>query len=758
MSIQRIIFIAWKIWKRAASAVTTPLIILSVNVSMLTAQPVINDVTYSPNPVSAYEKFELTIDLTASYTNPFNQDDIDLWANFTSPSSESWNVKSFWDGTDWKIRFAANETGVWSFIVYLDDQIGQSNSSSKNFTCVSSSNPGWLRVSSSDPHFLCHDDGSSFYGIGQCRCWNLGNVPDIFTDMQEHGLNLLVYWMPHWDNMLVTMTTGYDQYDMIHAANIDNIIDDCEAQDIYLMLTIWNHDELRGDGHPWGRTNFEEYNPFSSLSDANGFMSDADSWTWQQKLYRYIIARWGYSRAVGLWHTVCEIDGTTNIYNNDAATDPWHININNYFKTNDPFSHPTTASKAGDKWWSNGFSAMDIAQIHSYDEANDEIVIADRLAYWTREMWDNFTKPNVIGEFGTSNESLQPMHLHNGLWASFSAGAAITALDWNDGNTFGDFDEDMYDHCSYLADFIDGIQFDQSGLTTMAVSIDSEFKAWGMNGDTSGYLWIQDTSPGESNSGITVTISGLTDGAWELNWYNTWKGSYYGAAVTENASGNLITASVPEFSNDIACRLSLESGDEPLPVELSSFSANAGDEEIRLSWITESEHNNAGFILERKLQQDKEFQEIASYKNSDALKGQGNSSSRKEYFYSDKNLSNNTVYKYRLSDISLNGKITHLKTIKAVAEFIISNFKLFANYPNPFNPRTVICYQLPAASEVELSMYNLLGQKVAALISAKQPAGNYKVEWDASEFASGVYLYRLEAGSFTETKKLVLLK
>jgi len=87
------------------------------------------------------------------------------------------------------------------------------------------------------------------------------------------------------------------------------------------------------------------------------------------------------------------------------------------------------------------------------------------------------------------------------------------------------------------------------------------------------------------------------------------------------------------------------------------------------------------------------------------------------------------------------------------------SFSLNQNYPNPFNPTTTIGYHLPLASQVELSIYNILGQKVATLVSAKQPGGSYKVEWDASEFASGVYLYRLATDKgFVQTKKLILLK
>jgi len=88
-----------------------------------------------------------------------------------------------------------------------------------------------------------------------------------------------------------------------------------------------------------------------------------------------------------------------------------------------------------------------------------------------------------------------------------------------------------------------------------------------------------------------------------------------------------------------------------------------------------------------------------------------------------------------------------------------SKFELSQNYPNPFNPKTAISYQLPAFSEVDLSIYNILGQKVATLVSEKQPAGRYKVEWDATKFASGVYIYKLSTDQgYTKAKKLILLK
>jgi len=88
-----------------------------------------------------------------------------------------------------------------------------------------------------------------------------------------------------------------------------------------------------------------------------------------------------------------------------------------------------------------------------------------------------------------------------------------------------------------------------------------------------------------------------------------------------------------------------------------------------------------------------------------------------------------------------------------------NKFTLKQNYPNPFNPVTSIEYQVARISHVELSIYNILGQKVVKLVSEKQTAGTYKVEWDAAGFASGIYFYRLETDKgFVQSKKLILLK
>jgi hypothetical protein len=90
--------------------------------------------------------------------------------------------------------------------------------------------------------------------------------------------------------------------------------------------------------------------------------------------------------------------------------------------------------------------------------------------------------------------------------------------------------------------------------------------------------------------------------------------------------------------------------------------------------------------------------------------------------------------------------------------FILKDFDLSQNYPNPFNPKTVISYQLPVGSNVALKVFDLLGREVATLVDEYNPAGSYEVNFNAKELSSGIYFYTMNAGSFVQTKKMILLR
>jgi hypothetical protein len=107
------------------------------------------------------------------------------------------------------------------------------------------------------------------------------------------------------------------------------------------------------------------------------------------------------------------------------------------------------------------------------------------------------------------------------------------------------------------------------------------------------------------------------------------------------------------------------------------------------------------------------------------------------------------VYRYDVNNISS----VYSSDLEAPALF-----ELKQNYPNPFNPNTVISYQLPVSGDVTLKVYDVLGNEVATLADEYKPAGSYEVEFSADDLTSGIYFYKLQAGSYSETKKMILIR
>jgi hypothetical protein len=107
----------------------------------------------------------------------------------------------------------------------------------------------------------------------------------------------------------------------------------------------------------------------------------------------------------------------------------------------------------------------------------------------------------------------------------------------------------------------------------------------------------------------------------------------------------------------------------------------------------------------------------------------------------------------------INGvKYGSVLSIPEIHSTVPTNLALFQNYPNPFNPSTTINYELPKSSEVRLSVFDILGREVSVLVNERREAGVHEVKFDSSNLASGVYFYRLQAGNFVQSKKLVIVK
>jgi len=187
-----------------------------------------------------------------------------------------------------------------------------------------------------------------------------------------------------------------------------------------------------------------------------------------------------------------------------------------------------------------------------------------------------------------------------------------------------------------------------------------------------------------------------------------------------------------------------ESPGDPLPVELNNFGVKTSGSTVNISWQTATETNNYGFELYR------DFEKIGF------IKGAGTTTEVKNYSFVDENLIPG-IYRYDLSQLDFNGIKFHLGTLN-VEVVKLSEYELYQNYPNPFNPSTLIKYNLPESGLVTIKVFDVVGSEIKTLVNEEKPAGIYEVKFDASEVPSGIYFYKLQAGSYTETKKMLLMK
>ncbi len=194
---------------------------------------------------------------------------------------------------------------------------------------------------------------------------------------------------------------------------------------------------------------------------------------------------------------------------------------------------------------------------------------------------------------------------------------------------------------------------------------------------------------------------------------------------------------------------------DALPVELTSFSANVvGSSKVELKWQTATEVNNYGFEVERaKINTTK-------WKKVGFVQGHGNSNSPKDYSFNDKPLGG-SEFKYRLKQIDFDGQYEYSPEVE-VTLAIPADFSVKQNFPNPFNPTTKIEFSIPSDNNVEIKVFNVLGMEVATLINEYRQAGTHSIEFSAiggaSKLSSGIYFYKVISGSFSEIKKMILLR
>jgi hypothetical protein len=189
--------------------------------------------------------------------------------------------------------------------------------------------------------------------------------------------------------------------------------------------------------------------------------------------------------------------------------------------------------------------------------------------------------------------------------------------------------------------------------------------------------------------------------------------------------------------------------DDPIPVELVSFTASSSGKNVMLQWTTSTELNNSGFEIQRRTLE-------SEYEVVGFIAGSGSTTEQRSYNFDDVNVANGK-YIYRLKQIDFNGVFDYSNEIEVEVN-ALAEFSLEQNYPNPFNPSTTINYSLAEAGLVRIAVYNLLGQEIKILVNDFKEAGPHSVTFNASDLTSGAYFYSIETSQFKQTRKMLLAK
>lgn len=521
--------------------------------------------------VKKYEKFEVIPELkNVEIENPYDPADIDVYALFTSPAGENIKINGFFDdykGTGtWKIRFSPRETGEYKFRVFVKDGSETGESPMSAFTSIESEHHGWIKPSVKNPHYFTHDDGTSFYAVAVYSPW--GNSQKVFNTYADNGANLLAIWDIDYGgfvNDAGIIENKLGQYNQEKLGKIDSLLSILENDNIKLMFAIWPHDLFSKT--VWA-AQWKE-NPYNKITEAENVYSDSLAWNYQKMKYRYMIARFAYSRSWGIWELINEMDGTDGWAkgHHQEALD-WVKKCVKYFSENDPYKHPVTASFSGgfDEYREPLYELTDIPNIHLYpaqgwklkypgDTSRSDMY---NFGWASKRFWDKFEKPAIFGEAGADLTYYKPgtkeyhTSYHNQIWASLTNGLAGTPVWWD----FSILKEEDWQQLKHLSAFVSDIDFanlpykpaESTGEGTDIYIMDAGEKAFG---------WARSFS-NQNISKAKFTVAKPGNGNYTITWFDTWSGNTVKADEVKSINGKLelVVPELKDQNRDIAFKIS----------------------------------------------------------------------------------------------------------------------------------------------------------------------------------------------------------
>ena len=527
------------------------------------SQPSITNIWQFEDSIGLYDKFEIGLRIDAEFSNPFDPEEIDIIGSFKSPSGKEWKIPGFFSSSSragWTVRFSPNELGKWNYQVSVKDKNGRVEGDMRKFTAVKSPFHGPIRIAE-NKRYLEHADGTPFYGVG--LWYNRNTEAETLDELNELGVNFISNVM----TPLESWASGLGRYDQLTCDKIDNMLSLLEERDMQLSLNLWFHSYLSET--VWGGGNVRWYtNPYVLVTEAKDFYKSNEAWEYQENLYRYIIARWGYSRSLAIWFVVDEVNGTDGWVSGDSLEAAnWAKKVHNYFKANDPWQHLTTGTRSGGikEWWQEGYEIFDMPGREIY-EAQGFPIIKDgsiessethpltysyrNYAGQVQKLWQGFEKPVIIPETGwdhTFYEMSMPGYksqYHNAIWVSLATGSAMSPFWWSYSRALND-NVVTYQLLNYRR-FVNQIPFSKLTNVAPVEIINSDGDAYAMGSDQLMFGWVVNAKT--DLAGKTISLPNVKKGKYKLRLYHTWRGNFLEEGEKEiDVDGNPLSFTMPEL-------------------------------------------------------------------------------------------------------------------------------------------------------------------------------------------------------------------
>ncbi len=537
----------------------------------------------TPEPVT-HRKTEFVFQTRKSYQNPYDPDEVKIDAVVVLPGGDSMVVPCFFQvpvsfqnqewvadpvHSSWMLRFSSDRAGSHSVRLKVEDADGTWISDPVNLQIRQGDARGRIVRDPVHPQYFRHTTGEPFYPLGINIGWNsIENYTTIMSNLSAGGASVFRYWQTpfnwqglEWSEDYYYNYEGLGRYNQEASARNDSLLELCDSLDLYMQLCIFQHGQFSENvDDMW------DSNPYNTAN--GGYVERAEEYFYNgscrmqtQKLLRYIVARWGYSRNLFAWEFFNEVQFTGNHNSQSDLWWPgvvdWHGEMSRYVESIDPWDHlMTTSAAVGQLASLDTIRALDNLQYHIYEDEESLLVSQVNL---DRRFLGELEHTSVInGEYGTSNGADTPFDMQrSAIWNGIMTQVPRYMWIWEHY-----LDPEWAHLFSMPARFLAGEDLaseqEPAPYTYQVTHPAKTFRTLGLATDSlfTGYLYDPDYA--SDISGATLTLEGLPVANYSLSW---WLPESDQVIVTDSLPviEGTCTLDLPTFSKGIAFKLKYHS-------------------------------------------------------------------------------------------------------------------------------------------------------------------------------------------------------